>query len=54
MSEGWAGFSAAELTAIALSLKVAAAATVCSLPFGVAMGWLLARTRFPGLSLIHI
>ena len=52
MSEGWAGFSAAELTAIALSLKVAAAATVCSLPFGVAMGWLLARTRFPGKLLV--
>ncbi|MEI2433351.1 molybdate ABC transporter permease subunit [Lysobacter yananisis] len=52
MSEGFAGFSAAELTAIALSLKVAAAATVCSLPFGVAVGWLLARTRFPGKLLV--
>ncbi|ALN56312.1 molybdate ABC transporter, permease protein [Lysobacter enzymogenes] len=52
MNEGFAGFSAAELTAIALSLKVAAAATVCSLPFGVAVGWLLARTRFPGKLLV--
>jgi molybdate transport system permease protein len=41
-------FSPAELTAIALSLKVATVATVCSLPLGVALGWLLARTRFPG------
>lgn len=41
-------FSPAELTAIALSLKVATVATVCSLPFGIALGWLLARTRFPG------
>ncbi|SDZ25553.1 molybdate transport system permease protein [Lysobacter sp. yr284] len=52
MSEGFAGFNAAELTAIALSLKVAAAATVCSLPFGVAVGWLLARKRFPGKLLV--
>ncbi|KRD34198.1 molybdenum ABC transporter permease [Lysobacter sp. Root916] len=41
-------FSPAELTAIALSLKVASVAVLCSLPLGVAMGWLLARKRFPG------
>jgi len=41
-------FSPAELTAIALSLKVATVATLGSLPLGIAMGWLLARTRFPG------
>jgi molybdate transport system permease protein len=41
-------FSPAELTAIALSLKVATVATLASLPLGIAMGWLLARTRFPG------
>ncbi|RPE74804.1 molybdate ABC transporter permease subunit [Vulcaniibacterium tengchongense] len=45
-------FSPAELTAIALSLKVATAATLCSLPLGVATGWLLARTRFPGKLLL--
>ncbi|MGH8079488.1 MAG: molybdate ABC transporter permease subunit [Lysobacter sp.] len=45
-------FSPAELTAIALSLKVASVATLCSLPFGVAMGWLLARVRFPGKLLL--
>jgi molybdate transport system permease protein len=42
-------FAPGELTAIALSLKVATAATLCSLPFGIAMGWLLARRRFPGV-----
>lgn len=38
----------AETAAIALSLKVAATAVACSLPFGIALGWLLARKRFPG------
>ncbi len=45
-------FSAAELTAIALSLKVATVAVLCSLPFGIALGWLLARRRFPGKLLL--
>lgn len=45
-------FSPAELTAIALSLKVALAAVLCSLPFGIALGWLLARTSFPGKLLL--
>ena len=45
-------FSPAELTAIALSLKVASVAVLVSLPLGVAMGWLLARTQFPGKLLI--
>ncbi|WP_242111602.1 molybdate ABC transporter permease subunit [Luteimonas aquatica] len=45
-------FTPAELTAILLSLKVAAVASLASLPFGVAMGWLLARKRFLGKSLL--
>ncbi|QSQ44992.1 molybdate ABC transporter permease subunit [Xanthomonas translucens pv. translucens] len=45
-------FSAQELTAIALSVKVALVAALGSLPFGVACGWLLARRRFPGKSLL--
>jgi molybdate transport system permease protein len=45
-------FSPAEITAIALSLKVATAAVLCSLPFGIALGWLMARTRFPGKLLL--
>lgn len=46
------GFSPEELTAIALSLKVAAVAAVCSLPAAIAMAWLLARRRFPGRALL--
>ena len=45
-------FTADELTAIALSLKVASVAALASLPFGIALGWLLARKRFPGKSLL--
>jgi molybdate transport system permease protein len=47
-----------ELTAVLLSLKVAAWATACSLPLGVAIAWVLARCRFPGMlllnSLVHL
>ena len=45
-------FSTDELTAIRLSLKVAAVAALASLPLGVLVGWLLARTRFPGKALL--
>ena len=45
-------FSPDELTAIGLSLRVASVAALASLPFGIAMGWLLARKRFPGKSLV--
>ncbi|MFT3897942.1 MAG: molybdate ABC transporter permease subunit [Thermomonas sp.] len=45
-------FSPAELTTIALSLKVATVAALASLPFGIAMGWLLARREFFGKSLL--
>lgn len=45
-------FSDAELTAIGLSLKIATIATLASLPFGIALGWLLARVRFPGKLLL--
>lgn len=45
-------FTPAELTAIVLSLKVATVASLASLPLGIATGWLLARRRFPGKSLL--
>ena len=45
-------FTPAELTAIALSLKVATVAALASLPFGIATGWLLARRRFFGKPLL--
>ncbi|MBD9369398.1 molybdate ABC transporter permease subunit [Xanthomonas sp. XNM01] len=47
-----AWFSPEELTAIALSLKVAAVAAAASLPPGIAVAWLLARGRFPGKALL--
>lgn len=45
-------FTPAELTVIALSAKVATVAALASLPFGIALGWLLARRDFPGKSLV--
>jgi len=45
-------FSPAELTAILLGLKVAAVATLCSLPFAIGVAWLLARRRFFGHTLL--
>jgi molybdate transport system permease protein len=44
--------SADEAAAVALSLKVATVATVASLPPAIAVGWLLARRRFPGRLLL--
>jgi molybdate transport system permease protein len=40
-----------EIDAIALSLKVAVAAVLASLPFAIAAAWLLARREFPGKTL---
>ena len=41
-----------EWTAVRLSLLVATTATLASLPFGIAIAWLLARRRFWGKSLL--
>src|SRR5262249_37621871 len=41
-----------EWTAVRLSLLVATTATLASLPFGVAVAWLLARRQFWGKSLL--
>jgi molybdate transport system permease protein len=46
------GLSPAEWTAIELSLRIAVVATACALPFGLAMGWLLARKEFWGKTLL--
>jgi len=48
--EGW--LSAEEWTAVRLSLLVAVTATLASLPFGVAIAWLLARRDFWGRTLL--
>lgn len=41
-----------ELTALLLSLKVALVASVCLLPVGIALGWLLAKREFLGKSIL--
>ena len=41
-----------EWSAIELSLRVAAVASLASLPFGIAIAWLLARGRFVGRALL--
>lgn len=46
-------FSAEEWVAITLSLKVAGLAVSVSLPFGIAVAYLLARREFPGKSLLN-
>jgi molybdate transport system permease protein len=45
------GFSAEEIEAILLSLRVALVGTAASLPFGVLAAYALARWRFPGKTL---
>ena len=46
-------FTPAEWTAVLLSLRVASVGALASLPFGVAVAWLLARRQFPGKSLLN-
>ncbi|GJE28538.1 molybdate ABC transporter permease subunit [Methylobacterium organophilum] len=46
------GLTPDEWTAVALSLRVAALATLCSLIPGLFVAWLLARRRFPGHALL--
>ena len=44
--------SAAEWTAILLSLRIAVVATLCSLPFGIFAAFALARWQFPGKTIV--
>ena len=46
------GLSSAEWTAVALSLRIAVVATAFALPFGIAIGWVLARKSFWGKTLL--
>lgn len=46
------GLGPDEWQAVLLSLKIAASATLVSLPLGLAVAWLLARRRFPGRALL--
>ena len=50
--EGLFSLSPDEWTAVRLSVKVATAAMLVSLPLGVAVAYLLARFKFPGKALI--
>ncbi len=45
------GLSPSEWIAVELSLRIALVATACALPFGIALGWLLARRTFWGKAL---
>jgi molybdate transport system permease protein len=47
------GLTGDDLSIVALSLKIAAAATLASLPLGVAVALALARGRFPGHGLLN-
>ncbi len=49
----WLALSEEEWTAVRLSLKVSTVAVICSLPAGIAIAYLLARTRFWGKSLLN-
>src|SRR3954451_17764328 len=42
-----------EWTAVRLSIRVATVAMLASLPFGIAVAYLLARCRFPGKSILN-
>jgi molybdate transport system permease protein len=46
------GLSPAEWTAVELSLRISIIATVFALPFGIAVGWVLARKNFWGKTLL--
>ena len=49
----WLALSPHEWDAVRLSLKVATVAMLASLPFGIAVAWLLARKNFWGKSLLN-
>ncbi|WP_040855459.1 molybdate ABC transporter permease subunit [Phyllobacterium sp. YR531] len=49
----WFSLSKEEWTAVHLSLRIASVAMIASLPFGIAVGLLLARGRFWGKSLLN-
>jgi molybdate transport system permease protein len=46
------GLTPAEWIAVELSLRIAIVATLCAIPFGVAVGWLLARRKFWGKTVL--
>jgi molybdate transport system permease protein len=53
MDTGFLGLSAEDWGAVAFSLGVSAGAVLLSLPFGLALGWVLARRSFPGKAAVE-
>ena len=49
----WFSLTNEEWTAVHLTLRIASVAMLVSLPFGIAVGWLLARGRFWGKSILN-
>jgi molybdate transport system permease protein len=47
------GLTPLEIEALGLSLRVGVWSTLCSLPFGIAIAWLLARREFYGKHLVN-
>jgi molybdate transport system permease protein len=44
--------SPADWTAVELTIRISIVATLCALPFGIGLGWLLARREFWGKSVL--
>jgi molybdate transport system permease protein len=53
MSNGWLGLTTEDWHAVGLSAVTSAGAVLFSLPFGIALGWLLARKSFRGKALVE-
>ncbi|HWG47837.1 MAG TPA: molybdate ABC transporter permease subunit [Gemmataceae bacterium] len=53
MDMGFLGLAAEDWRALAFSAGVSAVGVVGSLPFGLLLGWLLARRTFPGKTLLE-
>ncbi len=53
MADMFLGLSGEDWHAVGLSIRVSALAVLLSLPFGVALGWLLAHKSFPGKTLVE-
>jgi molybdate transport system permease protein len=53
MPESFLGLTTQDWRAVGLSVEVSAAAIVLSLPFGLGLGWLMARKNFAGKTLLE-
>jgi len=53
MADTFLGLTPRDWQAVGLSLRVSAAGVLLSLPFGLGLGWLLARKNFAGKTLVE-